>query len=64
LAESLVFLPHNRRRDLQKLGRKLYRDKTISLDEICTTLKMSKSTLYRYIAMRPEEEGDGQRRAG
>jgi DNA invertase Pin-like site-specific DNA recombinase len=45
------------------LAKKLYRDKTISLDDICATLKMSKSTLYRYIAMRSDEEGDGQRRA-
>jgi DNA invertase Pin-like site-specific DNA recombinase len=45
------------------LAKKLYRDKTISLDDICATLKMSKSTLYRYIAMRPDEEGDRQRRA-
>jgi DNA invertase Pin-like site-specific DNA recombinase len=45
------------------LAKKLYRDKTISLDDICATLKMSKSTLYRYIAMRSGEEGDGHRRA-
>ena len=45
------------------LAKKLYRDKTISLDDICATLKMSKSTLYRYIAMRSDEEGDGHRRA-
>ena len=45
------------------LAKKLYRDKTISLDDICATLKMSKSTLYRYIAMRSDEDGDGQRRA-
>ena len=45
------------------LAKKLYCDKTISLDDICATLKMSKSTLYRYIAMRANEEGDGQRHA-
>lgn len=45
------------------LAKKLYCDKTISLDDICATLKMSKSTLYRYIAMRSNEEGDGQRHA-
>jgi predicted DNA-binding transcriptional regulator AlpA len=38
----------------------LYRDKTISIADICATLKMSKSTLYRYIAMRSDEKGDGQ----
>ena len=45
------------------LARKLYQDKSISLDDICATLKMSKSTLYRYVAMRSDEEADGQRRA-
>jgi DNA invertase Pin-like site-specific DNA recombinase len=43
------------------LAKKLYRDKTISLDDICATLKMSKSTLYRYIAMHSDEDG-GERR--
>ncbi len=42
------------------LAKNLYRDKTISLDDICATLKMSTSTLYRCIAMRSDEEGDGQ----
>jgi predicted transcriptional regulator YheO len=45
------------------LAKKLYCDKTISLDDICATLKISKSTLYRYVAMRSDEEGDGHRRA-
>jgi predicted transcriptional regulator YheO len=45
------------------LAKRLYQDKSISLDDICATLKMSKSTLYRYIAMRSDEEGDGQRHA-
>jgi DNA invertase Pin-like site-specific DNA recombinase len=36
------------------LAKKLYGDKTISLDDICTTLKKSKSTLYRHVAMNPE----------
>ena len=38
------------------LAKKLYCDKTISLDDICATLKMSKSTLYRYVAMNPSED--------
>ena len=38
------------------LAKKLYRDKTVSLDDICTMLKMSKSTLYRYVALSPSEE--------
>jgi DNA invertase Pin-like site-specific DNA recombinase len=33
------------------LARKLYHDKTVDLDDICSTLKMSKATLYRYVAM-------------
>lgn len=45
------------------LAKKLYCDKTIRLDDICAALKMSKSTLYRYIGMRSDAEGDGQRRA-
>jgi DNA invertase Pin-like site-specific DNA recombinase len=46
------------------LAKKLYRDKTVSLDDICATLKMSKSTLYRYVAMNPGEDLDGERRSG
>ena len=45
------------------LAKKLYCDKTIILDDICVTLKMSKSTLYRYAAMRSDEDSDGHRRA-
>ena len=33
------------------LARKLYRDPTVSIDDICSTLKMSKTTLYRYVTM-------------
>ena len=44
------------------LAKKLYRDKTISLDDICATLKMSKSTLYRYIAMHSSDDGGNDRR--
>ena len=46
------------------LAKKLYQDKTISLDDICGTLKMSKSTLYRYVAMKPGEDVDCERRSG
>jgi DNA invertase Pin-like site-specific DNA recombinase len=46
------------------LAKKLYQDKTICLDDICATLKMSKSTLYRYVAMRPGHGGDCDRQAG
>ena len=31
------------------LAQRLYQDKSISLDDICETLKVSRSTLYRYI---------------
>ncbi len=34
------------------LANKLYCDKTVCLDDICITLKISKSTLYRYVSMR------------
>jgi hypothetical protein len=30
------------------LANKLLKDKSIGVDDICTTLKISKSTLYRY----------------
>ena len=46
------------------LAKKLYRDKTISLDDICATLKMSKSTLYRYVAMNPSEDVGCESRSG
>ena len=46
------------------LAKKLYCDKTVSLDDICATLKMSKSTLYRYVAMKPDETGGFQSRSG
>jgi DNA invertase Pin-like site-specific DNA recombinase len=32
-----------------KLANKLFCDKTIELDDICDTLKISRSTLYRYV---------------
>ena len=46
------------------LAKKLYQDKTICLDDICATLKMSKSTLYRYVAMNSVEDLAGERRSG
>ena len=46
------------------LAKKLYQDKSINLDDICATLKMSKSTLYRYVAMTPNEAGGCQSRSG
>jgi DNA invertase Pin-like site-specific DNA recombinase len=46
------------------LANKLYCDKTVSLDDICATLKMSRSTLYRYVAMNPGEGVDCERRFG
>ena len=33
------------------LANKLFNDKSISLDDICATLKISKSTLYRYVGI-------------
>jgi len=46
------------------LAKKLYGDKTVSLDDICATLKMSKSTLYRYVAMNSIEDMGGKTRSG
>lgn len=34
-----------------KLANKLFCDKSISLDDICDTLKISRSTLYRYVTI-------------
>jgi hypothetical protein len=33
------------------LANKLFKDKSISLDDICATLNISKSTLYRYVGI-------------
>jgi DNA invertase Pin-like site-specific DNA recombinase len=33
------------------LATKLFQDKSIGLDDICATLKISKSTLYRYVVI-------------
>lgn len=38
------------------LANKLYCDKSVSLDDICATLKISRSTLYRYLSMRGNRE--------
>jgi DNA invertase Pin-like site-specific DNA recombinase len=38
------------------LPKKLYQDKSIRLDDVCATLTMSKSTLYRYVAMKSVDE--------
>jgi DNA invertase Pin-like site-specific DNA recombinase len=46
------------------LAKKLFQDRSICLDDICATLKMSKSTLYRYVAMTPRADGDGEDRLG
>ncbi len=33
------------------LAKKLFADKSVNLDDICVTLKISKTTLYRYVAL-------------
>ena len=33
------------------LANKLFCDRSISIDDICDTLKVSRSTLYRYVSM-------------
>jgi DNA invertase Pin-like site-specific DNA recombinase len=37
------------------MAKKLHNDVTLSIDDICKTLKMSHSTYYRYVRMKPEE---------
>jgi ACT domain-containing protein len=32
------------------LAKKLHGDQTLSIDDICRTLKISRSTYYRYVA--------------
>lgn len=32
-------------------AKKMHKDKTLSIEEICTVLKISRTTLYRYISM-------------
>ncbi len=39
-------------------AKKLRQDKTIRLDDIGATRKISKSTLYRYLAMKPGVDGN------
>jgi len=34
--------------------KKLHRDKSITIDDICQTLNISRSTYYRYVALEPE----------
>ena len=34
---------------------KLHEDKSLSITEICKTLKISRSTFYRYVQMKPNE---------
>ncbi len=46
------------------LAKKLSRDKTISLDDIFATLKMSELTLYRYVAMNPSQDVCCESRSG
>ncbi len=41
-------LPNNQR---VKMAKKLHADKSNSIDDICFTLKISKSTLYRYLSL-------------
>lgn len=42
-----------------KLANKLFCDKTIELDDICNTLKISRSTLYRYATMQGNRDVRG-----
>jgi predicted DNA-binding transcriptional regulator AlpA len=33
------------------LAKKLHADKSLDIDDICTTLRISRSTLYRYVQL-------------
>ncbi len=33
------------------LAQKLFRDKSITLDDICATMKISRTTLYKYVSL-------------
>jgi hypothetical protein len=46
------------------VAKPLSRDKTVDLDGICVTLKMSKSTSYRYMAPNPGDGVDRDSRSG
>ena len=37
------------------LAKKLHADKSLEIDDICKTLRISRSTFYRYVRMRPAE---------
>jgi len=34
-----------------RMAKKMYEDKSLSIDDICSTLKISKATFYRYISL-------------
>jgi ACT domain-containing protein len=41
------------------LAQRLYDDKTNSIDDICKTLRVSRSTLYRYVQVKRKAPVDG-----
>jgi predicted DNA-binding transcriptional regulator AlpA len=43
------------------LAKKLYRDKSVEIDDICKTLGISRATLYRYVTLgEPGPPAEGQ----
>ena len=38
-----------------RAAKKLSADRSIDIDDICNTLKISRSTYYRYLAMKPDD---------
>ncbi len=34
-----------------RMAKKMHEDKSLSIDEICSTLKISKATFYRYVSL-------------
>jgi len=44
------------------LAKKLHKDHSLDIDDICKTLRISRSTYYRYVRLRdasPPENGEG-----
>ena len=44
------------------LGKKLHADKTLEIDDICRTLRISRSTFYRYVRLVFHRRADAHER--
>jgi len=41
-----------------KMAKKMHKDHSITINEICETLNISRATFYRYLTMEPEKENE------